>query len=100
MLREMKAYGEALGRGDDLVYRHLNVHGYWGLGGGKMSKSVGNVVEALSSRTSTGTTPSATSSCARWCSAPTPTSRRKRSSAGSTPISRTTSATWGPAPPP
>jgi methionyl-tRNA synthetase len=29
------------------VYRHLNVHGYWGLGGGKMSKSVGNVVEAL-----------------------------------------------------
>jgi methionyl-tRNA synthetase len=29
------------------VYRQLNVHGYWGLGGGKMSKSVGNVVEAL-----------------------------------------------------
>jgi methionyl-tRNA synthetase len=29
------------------VFRHLNVHGYWGLGGGKMSKSVGNVVEAL-----------------------------------------------------
>ena len=29
------------------VYRHLNVHGYWGLGGGKMSKSIGNVVEAL-----------------------------------------------------
>ena len=28
-------------------YRHLNVHGYWGLGGGKMSKSIGNVVEAL-----------------------------------------------------
>jgi len=43
----LKAYGEALGRGDDLVYRHLNVHGYWGLGGGKMSKSIGNVVEAL-----------------------------------------------------
>ena len=29
------------------VFTHLNVHGYWGLGGGKMSKSVGNVVEAL-----------------------------------------------------
>jgi methionyl-tRNA synthetase len=29
------------------VYQHLNVHGYWGLAGGKMSKSVGNVVEAL-----------------------------------------------------
>lgn len=29
------------------IYQHLNVHGYWGLGGGKMSKSVGNVVEAL-----------------------------------------------------
>ncbi|MBI4246215.1 MAG: methionine--tRNA ligase, partial [Candidatus Rokubacteria bacterium] len=29
------------------VYQHLNVHGYWGLGGGKMSKSIGNVVEAL-----------------------------------------------------
>ncbi|MBI1894293.1 MAG: methionine--tRNA ligase [Candidatus Rokubacteria bacterium] len=28
-------------------YRRLNVHGYWGLGGGKMSKSIGNVVEAL-----------------------------------------------------
>ncbi|OLB51787.1 MAG: methionine--tRNA ligase [Candidatus Rokubacteria bacterium 13_2_20CM_2_70_11] len=30
-----------------LLYQHLNVHGYWGLGGGKMSKSIGNVVEAL-----------------------------------------------------
>ncbi|HEY3097491.1 MAG TPA: methionine--tRNA ligase [Methylomirabilota bacterium] len=29
------------------LYRHLNVHGYWRIGGGKMSKSVGNVVEAL-----------------------------------------------------
>jgi methionyl-tRNA synthetase len=29
------------------LYRHLNVHGYWRMGGGKMSKSVGNVVEAL-----------------------------------------------------
>ncbi|HLC41938.1 MAG TPA: methionine--tRNA ligase, partial [Methylomirabilota bacterium] len=29
------------------LYQHLNVHGYWGLGGGKMSKSIGNVVEAL-----------------------------------------------------
>jgi methionyl-tRNA synthetase len=29
------------------VYRGLRVHGYWSLGGGKMSKSVGNVVEAL-----------------------------------------------------
>ena len=30
------------------LYRRLNVHGYWSLGGGKMSKSVGNVVEAFS----------------------------------------------------
>jgi methionyl-tRNA synthetase len=29
------------------AYTHLNVHGYWTLGGGKISKSVGNVVEAL-----------------------------------------------------
>src|SRR6185295_1509117 len=29
------------------IYQHLNVHGYWTLGGGKMSKSVGNVVEAF-----------------------------------------------------
>jgi methionyl-tRNA synthetase len=29
------------------IYRHLNVHGYWTLGGGKISKTVGNVVEAL-----------------------------------------------------
>jgi methionyl-tRNA synthetase len=30
------------------LYHRLNVHGYWSLGGGKMSKSVGNVVEAFS----------------------------------------------------
>jgi methionyl-tRNA synthetase len=29
------------------LFQHLNVHGYWRIGGGKMSKSVGNVVEAL-----------------------------------------------------
>ena len=29
------------------LYQHLNVHGYWSLGGGKMSKSIGNIVEAL-----------------------------------------------------
>ena len=29
------------------IFRRLNVHGYWRIGGGKMSKSVGNVVEAL-----------------------------------------------------
>ncbi|HEY7037472.1 MAG TPA: methionine--tRNA ligase subunit beta, partial [Methylomirabilota bacterium] len=29
------------------LYRHLHVHGYWSLGGSKMSKSVGNVVEAF-----------------------------------------------------
>jgi methionyl-tRNA synthetase len=27
--------------------RRLNVHGFWSLGGGKMSKSIGNVVEAF-----------------------------------------------------
>ncbi|PYM14818.1 MAG: methionine--tRNA ligase [Candidatus Rokuibacteriota bacterium] len=29
------------------VFSHLDVHGFWNIGGGKMSKSVGNVVEAL-----------------------------------------------------
>jgi len=29
------------------VYHGLQVHGYWNLGGGKMSKSIGNVVEAF-----------------------------------------------------
>ncbi|MBI1847126.1 MAG: methionine--tRNA ligase [Candidatus Rokubacteria bacterium] len=29
------------------IYTHLEVHGFWRIGGGKMSKSVGNVVEAL-----------------------------------------------------
>jgi methionyl-tRNA synthetase len=29
------------------LFTHLNVHGYWRIGGGKMSKTVGNVVEAL-----------------------------------------------------
>jgi methionyl-tRNA synthetase len=29
------------------IFTRLNVHGYWRIGGGKMSKSVGNVVEAL-----------------------------------------------------
>jgi len=29
------------------LYKRLDVHGYWTIGGGKMSKSVGNVVEAF-----------------------------------------------------
>ena len=29
------------------VYRHLNVHGYWNIDQGKMSKSLGNVIEPL-----------------------------------------------------
>jgi methionyl-tRNA synthetase len=29
------------------LYQRLNVHGYWTIGGGKMSKSIGNVVEAF-----------------------------------------------------
>ncbi len=29
------------------LYRRLDVHGYWTIGGGKMSKSIGNVVEAF-----------------------------------------------------
>jgi methionyl-tRNA synthetase len=29
------------------LFRRLDVHGYWTIGGGKMSKSVGNVVEAF-----------------------------------------------------
>ncbi len=29
------------------LYQHLNVHGYWNVGAGKMSKSLGNVVDPL-----------------------------------------------------
>jgi methionyl-tRNA synthetase len=29
------------------LFRHLNVHGYWNVDEGKMSKSIGNVVDAL-----------------------------------------------------
>jgi methionyl-tRNA synthetase len=29
------------------LYQRLNVHGFWTIGGGKMSKSIGNVVEAF-----------------------------------------------------
>ncbi len=29
------------------LYQHLHVHGYWQLGAGKMSKSLGNIVEPL-----------------------------------------------------
>ncbi|MGE5842780.1 MAG: methionine--tRNA ligase [Deltaproteobacteria bacterium] len=32
---------------DMQVYRHLNVHGYWNVNQGKMSKSLGNVVKPL-----------------------------------------------------
>jgi len=32
------------------IYRHLNVHGYWNVDQGKMSKSLGNVVEPLAMR--------------------------------------------------
>src|SRR5258707_314742 len=39
-MRMLKAAGIQL-------YRWLHVHGYWSLGGSKMSKSVGNVVEAF-----------------------------------------------------
>jgi methionyl-tRNA synthetase len=36
------------------VYRHLNVHGYWNVDQGKMSKSLGNVVEPLSLKNTYG----------------------------------------------
>ena len=43
----LKAYADALGRPvDELLFQRLNVHGYWNIGGQKMSKSIGNVVEA------------------------------------------------------
>jgi methionyl-tRNA synthetase len=32
------------------VYDHLNVHGYWNMGDGKMSKSLGNVIRPLEMR--------------------------------------------------
>jgi methionyl-tRNA synthetase len=33
------------------IYQHLNVHGYWNVDQGKMSKSLGNVVEPLELKT-------------------------------------------------
>ena len=36
------------------VYRHLNVHGYWNVDQTKMSKTIGNVVEPLSMKTTYG----------------------------------------------
>ena len=36
------------------MYRHLNVHGYWNIDEGKMSKSIGNVVEPLRMKTQYG----------------------------------------------
>jgi methionyl-tRNA synthetase len=43
----LKALADALGRpAEALMFKHLDVHGYWNIGGHKMSKSVGNVVEA------------------------------------------------------
>jgi methionyl-tRNA synthetase len=43
----LKALADALGRPEtDLMFQRLNVHGYWNIGGHKMSKSIGNVVEA------------------------------------------------------
>jgi methionyl-tRNA synthetase len=46
----LKAAGLLRESADDATrpaFARLHVHGYWTLGGGKMSKSVGNVVEAL-----------------------------------------------------
>jgi methionyl-tRNA synthetase len=44
----LKALADAMRQpAEALMYRHLNVHGYWTVGGRKISKSVGNLVEAL-----------------------------------------------------
>jgi methionyl-tRNA synthetase len=44
----LKAIADAQRRpAEELMYRHLNVHGYWTISGRKISKSVGNLVEAL-----------------------------------------------------
>jgi methionyl-tRNA synthetase len=44
----LKALADAQRRPvEELMYRHLNVHGYWMVSGRKISKSVGNLVEAL-----------------------------------------------------
>ncbi|MFZ5585110.1 MAG: methionine--tRNA ligase [Thermodesulfobacteriota bacterium] len=44
----LMSLAKALGRPQDaLLYQHLNVHGYWNVGAGKMSKSLGNVVKPL-----------------------------------------------------
>ncbi len=44
----LKAVADAQRRpAEELMYQHLNVHGYWTISGRKISKSVGNLVEAL-----------------------------------------------------
>ena len=78
-------------------YQHLNVHGYWQVDAGKMSKSLGNVVEPRALAAHTASTRCATSSCGRWSSAWTPTSATRPSSAASTPTWPTTWATSWPA---
>ena len=51
----LKALANALGRPEaELLFRRLNVHGYWNIGGQKMSKSVGNVVEAYALKNTYG----------------------------------------------
>jgi methionyl-tRNA synthetase len=51
----LKAIADAQRRpAEELMYRHLNVHGYWTISGRKISKSVGNLVEALELKDSYG----------------------------------------------
>src|SRR5216117_4082760 len=75
------------------LYRHLNVHGTGASAVARCRSRSATWWKRWRWPTSTATTRSATSSCARWCSASTPTSPRKRWSRASMPISPTTSAT-------
>ena len=76
--------------------RRIVAHGWWLMGGAKMSKSAGNVAryQDYVSVFRPSDAPAATSSCARCRSAPMRTSRMRASSRGSTRTSPTTSATW------
>ena len=69
-------------------------HGFVLNRGEKMSKSLGNVVDPFDLVEASASTRCATSSCARWRSARTATTRPRRSPTASTATSPTTSATW------
>ena len=59
-------------------YQHLNVHGYWNVNEGKMSKSLGNVVKPLDLVDVYGLDAFRYFFCGKWSSALIPNSAKRR----------------------